>query len=434
MEASLRQMKALAIVPKVSSLLSLLSSAYIIYDVIRIYCKNRKNFRLYHSILFGMSVCDFASSAAWFFTTWPIPSDVLPVYGANGTQGTCAAQGFFAQFSIATVFYSAFLALYYLLVIKFGWSERRLKNARLGPTVHAVSLTFGLGTSTVCVALGLMNPIGWDCWISAVPLGCEESWLSNGETTCTRGDNAKLYQWVFFYLPLWISTFLVTLAMCMVHSTFKKVSNATKRWQHGHSQAQADRNKLVTTQALLYVGSFYFVWLFPTILRIHEITNDGVVLFHFVFLSAMFVPLQGLLNLFIYLRPKLLERRRKCLIKGTLKETTTTVNCTTDQKEPEDWNINNEEVLDEVLGECETAEPSKEPIYGDHQAGTSKTQLVRSLNLEEGNQDGNLSVKEEVGDRPQHAKMVEWVHNIREVLLEGDEGEGAHGIASMEIS
>jgi hypothetical protein len=103
------------------------------------------------------------------------------------------------------------------------------------------------------------------------------------------------------------------------------------------------------------------------------------------------------------------------------------VNCTTDQKKPEDWNINNEEVLDEVLGECETAEPSEEPIYGDHQAGTSKTQLVRSLNLEEGNQDGNLSVKEEVADRSSSiVRMGEWVQDIREVLIEGDASGLSH--------
>lgn len=439
-EASSRQMQALAIVPKVSSLLSFLSSAYVIYDVVRMYCTKRKNLRLFHSIRFGMSVCDSMASAAWFFTTWPIPSAVLPVYGARGTQGTCAAQGFFTQFSIATVFYSGFLALYHLLVIKFGWTEWRLKKARLGPIVHAVSLTFGLGTSTVCLALGLLNPIGWDCWISAVPLGCQERWRNkNGETTCTRGDNANLYQWIFFYLPLWICAFLVTLAMYMVYSTYSKSAKATKRWQNGKSQVQAGRNNLVTTQALLYAGSFYFVWLFPTILRIHEIINDGVLLYHWVFLSAIFLPLQGLLNLFIYLRPQLLERRKKRVTERARKKTAT-------QAKPE----TRKEVLGDLLGECETAEPSKETVIGDYQA-----ESATSLYLEEDDQCGNFSVEEEGGGRPRLADKNKSARSVASVdrssggvksnsvrsitsnlaskmVEEGEEREGEEGEAAQE--
>jgi hypothetical protein len=213
-EASLAQSKALAITPKVSSILSLLGSTYIIFDVIKMRTSKRK---IYHQILLGMSISDVLASSAWFFTTWPIPPDVFPAWGASGTQATCTAQGFFAQFSIATVFYNGFLALHYLLVIRFGWTEDRIKRARLGTIIHGVSLSAGIVTAAVSAAKGLLNPIGWDCWISAVPLGCAESWQQNGETTCTRGDNANLYQWVFFYLPLWVIIILVTAAMLIVY-------------------------------------------------------------------------------------------------------------------------------------------------------------------------------------------------------------------------
>jgi hypothetical protein len=359
-EASLVQHKILAIAPKVTSFLSLVSSGYIIWDVVNMYRRGRRaQVKTYHRILLGMSLCDALASLAWFFTTWPIPYDVFPAYGASGTQATCTLQGFFTQFSIASVFYNGSLALYYCLVVRFGWSDRRITEAQVERWMHLSALGAGLGTSTACVLMGLFNPVGWDCWIGSAPLGCQESWLNQGETECVRGDNATLYQWLFFYLPLWIIIFLVSIAMYMVYSAYKAQAKKAGKWQQEHesfeSQKVADkaaraaatllqgepaaeespdqptlqssatattqylkplpaivdsvknpnsrrdprsstsmetRKQLVATQALLYVGAFYVVWFFPTISRIQEVSMD-VVYYHWVLLSAIFVPSQG---------------------------------------------------------------------------------------------------------------------------------------------
>jgi hypothetical protein len=362
-EASPVQNKILAIAPKVTSFLSFVSSGYIILDVVNMYRRGRRaQVKTYHRILLGMSICDALASFAWFFTTWPIPYDVFPAYGASGTQATCTAQGFFTQFSIASVFYNGSLALYYCLVVRFGWSDRRITEAHVERWMHLSALGAGLGTSTTCVMMGLFNPVGWDCWIGSAPLGCQESWLNNGETACVRGDNATLYQWLFFYLPLWIIIFLVSIAMYMVYSAYKEQAKTAGKWQQENEaleslkiseeatcaaatlqvepaaeeapnqqnrqastttttttttqylkplQSTVDRVKnpmsrrdprcstsmelrrqLLATQALLYVGAFYVVWFFPTISRIQEVSMD-VVYYHWVLLSAIFVPSQG---------------------------------------------------------------------------------------------------------------------------------------------
>ena len=328
-EASLVQNKILSIVPKISSFLSLCSSIYIVFDVLNMYRLRRNQVKAYHRILLGMSTVDILASTAWFFTTWPIPPDVFPAFGASGTQATCTAQGFFTQLSVSAVFYNGCLALYYCLVIRFGYSDRKISEAKIELVMHVVALSFGIGTSTAGTIMGLMNPIGWDCWLSAVPLGCKESWLHHGETTCIRGDNANLFQWVFFYLPLWIIIFLVSIAMYMISRAYKvQVETASKYGEKATERAvqiettsvgndreqplresirrssvksapgrspasgRTSRSQLVTSQALLYSGSFYFVWFFPTILRVHEVTSD-VVYYHWVLLSATFVPLQG---------------------------------------------------------------------------------------------------------------------------------------------
>ena len=204
--------------------------------------------------------------------------------------------------------------------------------------MHIVALVFAIGTSSVSVGMGLMNPIGWDCWIASVPIECQESWLNGGKTDCERGDNANLYQWLFFYIPLWITIFGVTaIMMSIVHKVWvqerrnkvwrrKSVGMTSRSFRKtlgrstsGSNAAAAQylrggRVEEVVWQSLFYVGGFYFAWTFPTILRITEVAGD-VVYYHWVQLSATFIPTQGIWNLFVYLRPQYqrikTQRRRR---------------------------------------------------------------------------------------------------------------------------
>lgn len=355
-EATLRQQKVLAILPKVTSILSLLGSLYIVYDVMRMPFPLRQ---LYHRLLLGMSLFDCLATSAFFLTTWPIPPEVFPTYGASGTQQTCTAQGYFAQLAITTVLYRGGLATYYFLVIRMGWREGVFDQFKLGYLFHGLPILFGLGTASIAAAMGLINPFGWDCWIAALPMGCEESWNHGGETTCTRGDNATLYQWLFFYAPLWITILLVATLMMSIVYFFRKQERKNARWTQfaprntrglnggvtrqstllstttatltrmgtglrslgssasfwsSKSDAESrarfihkkskQRARQITEQAALYIGSFLLVWTFPTILRIHEIINEPIVYYHWAMLSAFFIPSQGLLNFFIFMLPR----------------------------------------------------------------------------------------------------------------------------------
>jgi len=323
-DISLRQEMILAIFPKVTSFLSLVGSFYIIQDILRMRNKvNRKMKTTYHRLLLGLTTCDALVSVAWFMTTWPIPRDVFPIYGALGTQQTCEAQGFFAQFSIACIFYNCSLAIYYYIVIILGWSQSRIDKSRIEIPMHLLGFMWGVATASASVALGLINPIGWDCWISAVPLGCKESFRNNGETTCTRGDNANLYQWIFFYAPLWLIVIGVTVIMTNIVCKFKRQDAKNKKYGEHDSNKRINskisfkrkgpKNEAISAlvmQSVLYVFSFFFVWIFPTILRIHEVTSD-VIYYELVLVSATFVPMQGFWNMIIYITPRYRKIRRE---------------------------------------------------------------------------------------------------------------------------
>ena len=72
--------------------------------------------------------------------------------------------------------------------------------------LHIVPIGLALASAITNLVLKNYNSAGWHCWIATLPSNCTSSYeLSNGEVTdCIRGDNASLYQWGFFYVPLWL--------------------------------------------------------------------------------------------------------------------------------------------------------------------------------------------------------------------------------------
>jgi len=131
MATTVAQQKALAIAPKFSAFASLVGSSLIAILILRQrHNKSDTPKASFHRLMLGMALTDMSASAAWFFTTWPIPRGTPGVYGAVGNQQTCSAQAFFAQFSLSTVMYNASLAIYFLLVIgnMTLWSKFNLRT------------------------------------------------------------------------------------------------------------------------------------------------------------------------------------------------------------------------------------------------------------------------------------------------------------------
>eukprot|EP00585_Thalassiosira_rotula_P003164 CAMPEP_0196133584 /NCGR_PEP_ID=MMETSP0910-20130528/2751_1 /TAXON_ID=49265 /ORGANISM="Thalassiosira rotula, Strain GSO102" /LENGTH=329 /DNA_ID=CAMNT_0041393327 /DNA_START=80 /DNA_END=1069 /DNA_ORIENTATION=- len=308
MATTVGQQMAVAIAPKFTAAASAISSTTTIFLIT---CRSSEK-RTYHRLVLGMSMCDLSASAAWFFTTWPIPRGTPGVYGAMGNQQTCSAQAFFAQFSLSTVMYNASLAIYYVLVIVKGWADHDI--VKIEPFLHANAIAWGLGTGLASLALTLFNPVGWDCWLSAAPLGCQESWNSpDGTTTCERGDNGSIYQWAFYYAPLWFVIFFVA---CLLYWVYHNVSAHETHMQASYQgllsqipSTATSNHKKIARQAAAYVGSFFFTWLFPTIFQLVIVTmgNPPWIL---LFLTALFVPIQGVFILVIFIRPAYLKYRR----------------------------------------------------------------------------------------------------------------------------
>ena len=207
------QKAALAIIPKVSSVLSLFGSSWIIVEVATDNSTEKpKRQHPYHRLLFAMSVYDVLESIWNFASTWAIPKGSPGVLWAQGTTTTCSTQGFFLTLSVAVPIYNAMLSLYYVLVINYHYSDHALRR-RVEPIMHAVAGTWAFFTALYSATTGLLNNANLWCWIAPLPQGCKDSWRYGSEGNCERGDNWWIYQWGVSYL----NVILCCVVFCFCH-------------------------------------------------------------------------------------------------------------------------------------------------------------------------------------------------------------------------
>lgn len=102
-----------------------------------------------------------------------------------------------------------------MLVVRYNVSEEKLRS-RFEPAVHYFCFAFGYLPAISGIFLDLYNAAGLWCWIAPLPQDCLDT-ATYGETTCTRGDNAWIYRWAFYFGPLWFVIVLVTLIMIYVY-------------------------------------------------------------------------------------------------------------------------------------------------------------------------------------------------------------------------
>jgi hypothetical protein len=217
LQFSYPQQASLAILPKITSFISMCGSSWIIIEVAG---SHTKRYAVYNRLLFCMSVFDFLVALSYFASTWPIPRGSPGVLWALGTTQSCTTQGFFNQLGVVPPVYNCCLSFYYMLVVKYGVSEEYMaRNVEFW--MHLGSLGLGFATATASIPLELFNNADLWCWIAPLPFDCSDSY-TYGETNCIRGNNAWIYRWAFFYAPIWASMLLVTIINIAVYRTVRK--------------------------------------------------------------------------------------------------------------------------------------------------------------------------------------------------------------------
>jgi hypothetical protein len=244
--------------------------------------KNRRfKESLQSQLLLTMSCVDCLSSTAWLLGTIPSPETFsngvsTNTYGARGNDATCKAQTFFIQLGLAVAFCNLALAVYYMLVIIYGWREHRTQKYRL----WIIGLPLFIGLGLACAAIPFSGSLYFNiCYV----------------------DNAIALIFLVT-IPISIVTFLATAIMFTIYWKVYHQERRVRRWVVGSNVQSLPRK--VFWQGFWYLLCFYVSW--PVVLVIVNVW-EGTLYDNFGFLcTAMFVmPLQGFLNFVAYTRQRI---------------------------------------------------------------------------------------------------------------------------------
>ena len=320
-----------------------------------------RRYSVKYRLLLALSVADIINSGVFLVWPLPIPADTPGVWGARGNGTTCAVQGFFLQLGILGSFYNAALSGYFMLTLCDRLTEAQITQ-RYERITHAVSLAWSVGTAVAALwPLNLYSVCALGCWIAPEPVRCH----TRDDVSCVRNNHAYLYVWVFTGIPLLLCLGFIIYTMVRIYTTVRSVSVAADRItfrahmerlgggddihhpnetpattttnDHGvvsqptttttitttsnnHRTVQqqqqqqqqsryAVRVKETATQAFLYVAAYVITHLFAFLCVIIE-QAGGTNPFLTIFLENLLWPLQGFLNVFVFLRPKVQSLRK----------------------------------------------------------------------------------------------------------------------------
>ena len=129
-----------------SGILSLLGSLLIILSIIM----NARKVRWlpYNQIVLGISFFDSLSSIAYIIGTAFTQVEFALPGSIGNQQATCGFHPWLFQISITSVYYSILLWVYFLLVVKYNWTERKfnkvLKWVHLGVVSASLIMAFAV--------------------------------------------------------------------------------------------------------------------------------------------------------------------------------------------------------------------------------------------------------------------------------------------------
>ena len=299
----LRQQMALAILPKFTSFLSLIGSLCIISEVVM--DQRKKAFSSVNRILLSMSIADIFFSTGWFLGVWPSPKDSsYNQWGAAGNTQTCTFQGFIMQFGwTAGPLFNLTLSLYYLLIIRYNWRQDNLKS--LDPWVHGTIWSLALGLAILPIPMNLYNNAWEVCWIESLPRQCGGP---DGQD-CIRGtDKAWIYALTLSSIfPSYLCMFLSVVFMGWIYLSVRHMETRNMIYAGGKAsnaiQTRA-RSTRVRSQAILFIGAFYFAFLPDAVSSMMYYTTGRRYFWLDIFAYGLCMPIQGLFNCLVFLRQR----------------------------------------------------------------------------------------------------------------------------------
>jgi len=253
---------ALAWIPRVGAILSMLGSTLMIVEVLR---DKEKRKKVIGELIISLSAFDIIGSLGYAFTSYPTPEEDY-IYGARGNGVSCSIQGFFIQIGTISLYLNVSIAFYYLLIIQCSWREHRLKKSWVYYMLFAVPVLIG----SIFAFAGI-------------------PFYDNNILWC---NNSRSY---WSEIPVAIAIAIATIIIVNLCWFVYKSERASRRFRHDSE----NRNALSLAffkQSLVYLGAFYLTW--PPYLAMQILISRGVIYsqYYLILFSGLAVTLQGFWN------------------------------------------------------------------------------------------------------------------------------------------
>jgi len=320
MSDSLAQKPYAATIPRVTGIISAISSSLIIYLICR---SENKLSTIYHRIIFAMSCADVIGSIAMALTTLPMPNEIICEEGEDylhwdtrlGNIQTCEVQGFCVTFGVFTMYaYNGMLCVYYACAIAFQMKENNIRKC-VEPFLHIAALAFGLGNSITALVLDNLNASNIDAW-------CTITTIRECQVRGVRDMSKAIEVQIFFLFSLILTSFgLIMWRTCKIDGVLASVPRTQSSQQRNNNDSD-DENKIsqledavskhqtikvVTKQALAYVITFLLCLTFPLI---RNISDDEDLSIFAAYMQLGLLPLQGFFNFLIFVSHKVYNYKR----------------------------------------------------------------------------------------------------------------------------
>ena len=292
----------LQVLPLFTAPLSAIGSALIIYTIVK---HGRQEIKTFQRFMLGMSLLDFVSSMGMILLGfWAVPQGTEFVVGARGNNVTCRASFFIMNLLFSSMWYSTFLAIYFMLVVRFDWPQKRIARF-VEPFGHCLAFVAPLSSSIAEVVRKTVHPMyvlpGF-CWTLNDPLGCTPS---EDDPNCTEPQTSSVHQGVILIL-----FGLIIVCMALILCQVRRTDHYVDRYEVGEDNHRRENTKMITKEALLYIGAFFLVFCPAAIVmslddKPASTSRNRAGYFAAAFLLKLLTPLQGLFNAIIYLRGRL---------------------------------------------------------------------------------------------------------------------------------
>lgn len=189
-----------------------------------------------------------------------------------------ALSGWLFQVGIISVYYSVVLCIYFILIVKYSWTERKFKKVR--KWVHLGVLTVGISMS---VAVIPFVAVDWRlCYVTKPPI--LQSWLPL----------------IFFFLvPVGVCLLGMAILLAFFVKFVREVEGKTSSSRFSREDVPNRRSLTARTlwQSVQFLAVFYAVWPIQFVSLLVPVADHNSWLY---FLAAILGPLQGFLNALVF--------------------------------------------------------------------------------------------------------------------------------------